>query len=116
MNHNILFFRLKQVYVIVCHIFAGEMNTRLVRLQHCIPHVIVKCLCRWRGEGWQILAPLLPPEKPGGRPRKYAMREVIDGIQVILRGGCGAWRLVPPDLPPWQTAYQCPRAWRCNGT
>jgi hypothetical protein len=24
---------------------------------------------------------LLPPEKPGGRPRKYAMRDVIDAIQ-----------------------------------
>jgi putative transposase len=32
-------------------------------------------------EEWQILAPLLPPEKAGGRPRKYPMRDVIDGIQ-----------------------------------
>jgi putative transposase len=54
-------------------------------------------------EEWHILAPLLPPEKPGGRPRKYAIREVINGIQYVLRGGC-AWRLMPHDLPPWQTA------------
>jgi putative transposase len=32
-------------------------------------------------EEWQILQPLLPPEKPGGRPRKYPMRDVIDAIQ-----------------------------------
>jgi putative transposase len=32
-------------------------------------------------EAWQILEPLLPPEKTGGRPRKYPMREVINGIQ-----------------------------------
>ena len=66
-------------------------------------------------EEWQILAPLLPPEKPGGRPRKYPIREVINGIQYILRGGC-AWRLMPHDLPHWQTAYQTFRAWRQDGT
>jgi putative transposase len=66
-------------------------------------------------EEWQLLAPLLPPEKPGGRPRKYPRREVINGIQYILRGGC-AWRLMPHDLPHWQTAYQTFRAWRQDGT
>jgi transposase len=66
-------------------------------------------------EEWQILAPLLPPEKAGGRPRKYPMREVINGIQYILRSGC-AWRLMPHDLPHWQTAYQTWRAWRQDGT
>jgi transposase len=66
-------------------------------------------------EEWQILAPLLPPEKPGGRPRKYPMREVFNGIHYVLRGGC-AWRLMPHDLPHWQTAYQTFRAWRQDGT
>ncbi len=66
-------------------------------------------------EEWQILKPLLPPEKSGGRPRKYAMREVINGIQYVLRGG-GAWRLMPHDLPHWQTVYQTFRAWRRDGT
>ena len=66
-------------------------------------------------EEWQLLAPLLPPEKPGGRPRKYPMREVLHGIQYVLRGGC-AWRLMPHDLPHWQTAYQTFRAWRQDGT
>ena len=64
---------------------------------------------------WQILKPLLPPEKSGGRPRKYALREVLNGIQYILRSG-GAWRLMPHDLPHWQTAYQTFRAWRQDGT
>jgi putative transposase len=66
-------------------------------------------------EAWQILAPLLPREKTGGRPRKYPMREVLNGIQYVLRGGC-AWRLMPHDLPHWQTAYQAFRAWRQDGT
>jgi putative transposase len=64
---------------------------------------------------WQILKPLLPLDKSGGRPRKYPIREVINGIQYILRGGC-AWRLMPHDLPHWQTAYQTWRAWRQDGT
>jgi len=67
-----------------------------------------------RDEEWQILAPLLPPEKPGGRPRKYPLREVLKGIQSVRRGGC-AWRLRPHDLPHWQTAYQYFRAWRQDG-
>jgi putative transposase len=66
-------------------------------------------------EEWQILEPLLPPDKTGGRPRKYPMREVINGIQYVLRGG-GTWRLMPHDLPHWQTAYQTFRAWRQDGT
>jgi putative transposase len=66
-------------------------------------------------EEWQALKPLLPPEKSGGRPRKYPMREVLNGIQYVLRGGC-AWRLMPHDLPQWQTAYQTWRAWRQDGT
>src|ERR671922_212130 len=66
-------------------------------------------------EEWQILEPLLPPEKSGGRPRKYPRREVMNGMQYVLRGGC-AWRLMPHDLPHWQTAYQTFRAWRQDGT
>jgi transposase len=66
-------------------------------------------------EEWQVLAPLLPPEKTGGRPRKYPRREVLNGIQYVLRSGC-AWRLMPHDLPQWQTAYQTFRAWRQDGT
>jgi putative transposase len=66
-------------------------------------------------EEWQILAPLLPPERAGGRPRKYPMREVINGIQYVLRAGC-AWRLMPHDLPHWQTSNQYFRAWRQDGT
>jgi putative transposase len=54
-------------------------------------------------EEWQILAPLLALEKSGGRPRKYPVREIMNGLQYVLRGGC-AGRLMPHDLPHWQTA------------
>src|SRR5918911_1811580 len=66
-------------------------------------------------EEWQLLAPLLPPEKSGGRPRTYPRREVLNGIPYVLRGGC-AWRFMPHDLPHGPTAYQTWRAWRQDGT
>jgi putative transposase len=52
---------------------------------------------------WQILAPFLPPDRAGGRPRQSPLREVINGLQDIRRGGC-AWRLLPHALPHGQTA------------
>jgi putative transposase len=64
---------------------------------------------------WQILEPLLPIGKPGGRLRKYSLREIINSIQYILRGGC-SWRLMPHDLPHWRTAYEYFRQWKLDGT
>lgn len=63
---------------------------------------------------WEIIEPLIPPAKPGGRPRKHDMREILNGIFYFLRSGC-AWRLLPHDFPPWQTVYHYFREWRCNG-
>ncbi len=64
---------------------------------------------------WQILKPLIPPAKPGGRPRNTDMREVLNGVFYELRGGC-AWRMLPHDLPPWQTVYHYFRQWKGDGT
>lgn len=64
---------------------------------------------------WAILAPLVPPPKPGGRPPSHARRELINGMLYILRSG-EAWRLLPHDLPPWQTVYHDFRRWRLDGT
>ncbi len=63
---------------------------------------------------WRLLAPLLPSASPGGHPRKHSMREVLDVIFYISRGGC-AWRLLPHEFPPWQTVYHYFRAWRMTG-
>ncbi len=64
---------------------------------------------------WGILEPLLPAEKPGGRHRTYAVREIINGIQYLIRSG-GAWRSVPHDLPHWQSVYHYFRRWKRDGT
>ncbi len=53
---------------------------------------------------WAILAPLIPPEKPGGRTREVDMRAVLNGIFYVLRSGC-AWRMLPREYPPRSTVY-----------
>lgn len=63
----------------------------------------------------QILEPLLPLEKPGGRQRDYALREIVNAIQYLIRGG-GAWRSLPHDLPHWQSVYHYFRLWQRDGT
>jgi putative transposase len=65
---------------------------------------------------WEILEPLVPRAKPGGRPRAHQRREILNAIFYVLRGGC-AWRLLPHDFClPWQTAYHYFRTWRMDGT
>ena len=64
---------------------------------------------------WKRLKRLLPKAKPGGRPRSVKLREVLNGIFYITRGGC-AWRMMPKDLPPWSTCYDYFYKWRNDGT
>ena len=64
---------------------------------------------------WSLLEPLIPPAKPGGRPRSVDMREILNGLFYVLREGC-SWRALPHDYPPWQTVYSYFRRWRDDGT
>jgi putative transposase len=64
---------------------------------------------------WRLVAPLIPPVKPGGRPRKYDMREVVNGILYVNAEGC-RWRALPHDLPHWKTCYNFFRAFEAGGT
>ena len=43
------------------------------------------------------------------------MREILDALFYVVRGGC-AWRLLPHDFPPWKTVYHYFRLWRIDGT
>jgi putative transposase len=63
---------------------------------------------------WEILEPLIPPEKPGGRPRTTDMREVLDAIWYVLISGC-QWRMLPHEFPPWSTVWSYFRIWRKTG-
>ena len=53
---------------------------------------------------WAVLEPLLPPPKPGGRPRRIAMRQVLNALFYIDRTGC-QWRYLPKEYPNWKTVY-----------
>jgi len=64
---------------------------------------------------WELLEPLIPAPRPGGRPAKYSLREVVNAIRYVLRTGC-AWRMLPHDLPPWRTVFHYFRTWRRDGT
>jgi putative transposase len=63
---------------------------------------------------WSILEPLIPPAKPGGRKRDTPMQEILNGVFYVLRSGC-SWRMLPHDLPPWQTVYGYYNNWRKAG-
>jgi transposase len=66
-------------------------------------------------EQWAVLQPLIPQAKPGGRPRKVEMREVINTIRYLNRTGC-QWDLLPHDLLPKSPVYEYFSQWRNDGT
>jgi putative transposase len=66
-------------------------------------------------EQQNIIVPLLPPPRSGGRPPKWSPAEIINAVLYIVRAGC-AWRLLPHDFPPWQTVYCYFRKWKNDGT
>src|SRR5215468_7160038 len=63
---------------------------------------------------WALLAPLIPPAKPGGRPRTANMRQVINALLYMVRSGC-QWRMLPKEYPPWPTVWTYFRTWRISG-
>jgi len=64
---------------------------------------------------WALIAPLLPQRKSiRGRPRTWTLRDIVDAILYIVRSGC-SWRMMPHDLPPWQTVFGYYWQWRNTG-
>lgn len=64
---------------------------------------------------WRRIEGLIPPCKPGGRPRAHDMREIVDALFYLLRSGC-SWRMLPHDMPPWHTVYTYFQQWSKDGT
>ena len=64
---------------------------------------------------WAIIEPLIPPAKPGGRPRGVDLREVMNSILYQNRTGC-QWDMLPHDLLPKSTVYEYFSQWRDDGT
>ena len=64
---------------------------------------------------WAQVQRFIPAPKPGGRPAKYARREIINAILYLVRSGC-QWRMLPHEFPPWKSVYGYFAAWKKDGT
>jgi putative transposase len=64
---------------------------------------------------WEVLKPHLPEPSQRGAPRSVNLREIMNGLTYVARSGC-QWRMMPHDLPAWQTVYAYFRQWRDDGT
>jgi putative transposase len=66
-------------------------------------------------EQWSLITPLIPPAKPGGRPREVDIRAVLNTLLYQARTGC-QWELLPHDLLPKSTVWDYFQQWRDDGT
>lgn len=60
---------------------------------------------------WDIIKPLVPPDRSGGRPRQVDIRRVVNAILYVNRTGC-QWRMLPHDFPSWRLVYYYFSTWR----
>ena len=68
---------------------------------------------------WALLEPLPHTPRPagrhpGGRPRKYTLREMVNALLYVVRTGC-QWRQLPRNFPPWKSVHEQFRVWRDQG-
>lgn len=64
---------------------------------------------------WQVIAPLIPKAKKGGRKRTTDLRAVLNAIFYILKTGC-QWHMLPRSFPPKSTVHMYFVQWRTDGT
>ena len=64
---------------------------------------------------WDLVKPLIPRAKRGGRKRKVAVRDVLNGVLYVLSTAC-QWRALPKDLPPRSTVHGYLQRWDYDGT
>lgn len=58
--------------------------------------------------------PCLPQPLQVGRPCKWSLRQIIEMIQYLLRGGL-PWRMLPPCFSPVSTVKRWVYLWCDNG-
>jgi transposase len=63
---------------------------------------------------WKFIDPLLPPPKPGGRPRSQSLRQVLNAILYLTSTGC-SWRSLPHDFPNYNTVFGYFNRWKQEG-
>jgi putative transposase len=62
---------------------------------------------------WMLIEEFFEAKKRG-RPRRWAMWQIVNAILYLTRTGC-QWRMLPIDYPPWQTVYRYFRVWTQHG-
>ena len=53
---------------------------------------------------WALIEPFFRRPDPRGNRGKYAKRDIVNAILYVVQGGI-QWRMLPKDLPPWDTVY-----------
>jgi transposase len=61
-------------------------------------------------EEWAFCAPYLALMKEEAPQREYSSRALFNAMRYMVRAGC-PWRMIPNDLPPWQTVHQQTQRW-----
>ncbi len=61
-------------------------------------------------EEWHFVAPYLALVREDAPQRRYALREVFNGLRWLVRTGA-EWRMLPHDFPRWEAVYQQYRRW-----
>jgi len=63
---------------------------------------------------WDVIASSFQPKGRRGRPREHSQKDIVNAILYVLKGGI-TWRMMPNDLPPWQTVYDHFSCWSKRG-
>ena len=64
---------------------------------------------------WELIEPFMPAAKRIGRPRRTALRSVMNAILYLASTGC-QWRQLPKDFPPYSTVQGYFYWWSQDGT
>ena len=63
---------------------------------------------------WKLIAKMMPPPSPIGRPRSTDLRAVVNAILYMASTGC-QWRQLPKDFPPYSTVQGYFYEWSRSG-
>ena len=63
---------------------------------------------------WKRISSHFQRSDPRGVPEKHTKRQIVNGILYVVKGGV-QWRMLPENMPPWQTLYYYFRKWSKQG-
>jgi putative transposase len=63
---------------------------------------------------WSLIAADFNPPSKRGHASKHTKKSIVNAILYVLKGGI-PWRMMPNDLPPWQTVYDHFSKWNKLG-